>query len=427
MQHDKRLRDYKQAQMKGKVVLVRVDHNVVKKGVVVDPYRIEATIPTLMNIALKGGLPVLMTHVGRPKDKKTNRIVINQGDSVGPVVDYLMRRLDLRIEVPQYDFPKEGGLKGLGIEAVESVKRLKEGKCDMVYLPNTRWFEGEEAKDERKDIFAKELGELGEVFVNDAFGSWQAHVSTYYITKHLPSYAGSLIQAEVSNLYKLYEAKRPFVVVIAGNKYDTKIGPLNALYDLADYIILGGVIYNAYLGAKYNLTISGLSDEDKQLAKDLVSKDKDKGKVIELNCLVENTSSDPKDVNSAHMITIQQAIDKKNLGEILDIHASSFSEKRITDILLDAKTIFINAVMGYMPYYTQGTKAMFELVYKNKQADIFLAGGDTLNEFKNLCPGEYIKASSDPKTCFFTGGGAVLTALEQGSPFGLRPVEAVSE
>lgn len=423
----RRLRDYKQAQMKDKVVLLRVDHNVVKKGKVVDPYRIEATIPTILNIAIRGGLPVLMTHVGRPKDKKANRIIIKKDDSVEPLVEYLTRRLDLKIEVPDYQFPTEGGLESLGEEAKRAVKRLRARECDMLYLPNTRWFEGEEAKDEKRDQFVKELSELGDVFVNDAFGSWQAHASTYHIAKKLPSYAGSLLQKEVSNLYRLYEPKRPFVAIVAGSKYDTKIGPINALYELADYIVLGGVVYNAFLCAKYDLNINGVTEEDKALAKELVSKDALKNKILPLKYLVENPNDDIKNTSSAIKISLEEAISKKNLGAILDIQRIAFDEKQVKEVLLSAKTIFINAVMGLMPFYPEGSKALFELVYQNKEADKFLAGGDTLQEFRNLCPGEYMKASEDPKTLFFTGGGAVLTAFEQGSPFGLKPIEVLSE
>lgn len=427
MSNTRRLRDYKKADMNGKVVLLRVDHNVVKKGKIIDPYRIEATIPTILNIAIRGGLPVLMTHVGRPKDKKTNTIIIKKDDSVEPVVEYLKRRLDLKIEIPDYQLPAEGGITSLGEEAERAIRRLKARECDMIYLPNTRWFEGEEAKDEKRDRFVNELSEIGDVFVNDAFGSWQAHVSTYHIAGRLPSYAGSLLQKEVSNLYKLYEPKRPFLAVIAGSKYDTKIGPINALYDLADYIILGGVVYNAYLCAKYDLNISGVTEEDKTLAKELVSKDALKNKIIPLNYLVENPSDDIKNTGSAMKISLEEAIYKKNLGAILDTQRISFDEKQVKEVILSSKTIFINAVMGLMPFYPEGSKALFELVYQNKEADKFLAGGDTLQEFRNLCPGEYMKASEDPRTCFFTGGGAVLTALEQGSPFGLKPLEILSE
>ncbi|MFN3533836.1 MAG: phosphoglycerate kinase [Desulfatiglandales bacterium] len=427
MEGHMRLRDYKKAEIRGKVVLVRVDHNVVKKGKVVDPYRIEATIPTLVNIALKGGMPVLMTHVGRPKDKKSGKIMIREEESVRPVVEYLRNRLDLEIYLLEYEIPSEGGIGSLGDVAKGAVDGLRSGRWDMVYLPNTRWFEGEEAKDEKRDRLAKELSSLGELFVNDAFGSWQAHVSTYYVTQYLPSYAGSLLQREVKALKRLYEPKRPFVAVIAGSKYDTKIGPINVLYDLADHLILGGVIYNAYLGAKYDLEITGVSPEDKELARDLVNRDREKGKILELKGLVENRGPDLKDMSNKYEITLQEAVERKHLGAILDVGGFSFEDRELRGVLLSAKTIFVNAVMGLMPHYPEGSRALYKLVYENREAEKFLAGGDTLQEFRNLCPGDYMKASEDPKTCFFTGGGAVLTAIEQGSPFGLKPIGVLSE
>lgn len=423
---EKKVRDYKDAQMRGKVVLLRVDHNVVKKGKVIDPYRIEATIPTILNIALRGGLPILMTHVGRPKDKKSGKIFMKAEESVTPVAEYLQRRLDIRIGSPEYP-SDEGGIGVLGQAALEAVADLKAGKWDMLYLPNIRWFEGEEAKDEKKDSFAKELAALGDLFVNDAFGSWQAHVSTYHVARLLPSYAGSLMMKEVLNLKRLMEPKRPFLAIIAGSKYDTKIGPLNALYEKADKLILGGVMYNAYLAAKYDLEIQGVLEEDKELAKTLVERDKKEGKLVELNNLVESPLEDPKEANKARVVDLEEMKGQKSLGAITDLNPSSYEDSKVKDAILSAKTIFVNAVMGWTPYYNEGSKALFHLLFKNKDAEKFLAGGDTLQEFRRLCPGEYLEAQDDPKVYFFTGGGAVLTAIEQGTPFGLKPLEPLLE
>ncbi|MFO7459838.1 MAG: phosphoglycerate kinase, partial [Desulfatiglandales bacterium] len=284
---DPRLRVFQQADMKGKVVLVRVDHNVVKKGGIKDPYRIEATFPTLYSIAEKGGRPVLMTHVGRPKDKKTGKITCSKDDSVQSIVQYLEQKLGIRIHVPDLPADPEKGI--VDLPSIEGpLKDLKLGKTGMIYLPNTRWFQGEESKGSEREDFTKWLAKLADVFVNDAFGSWQAHATTFDAAKALPSFAGALLQKEIARLRDVLEPERPYLAVIAGAKYDTKIGPVKALYEKADRLILGGLLYNTYLSAKLGVTVQGVSKDDADLAMDLVRLDGKEKKIIQMPYLVES-------------------------------------------------------------------------------------------------------------------------------------------
>lgn len=220
-----------EADLFGKVVLVRLDHNVVKKGKIKDPMRIDATIPTLLHIFKKGGLPVLMSHVGRPYDKTTGQINISELEGVEPIVEYLSQKLQLRGLIPELKASDGFGIAELG-PLGESIARLKHGECDFVYLPNTRWFKGEEAKDERADVFAKNLAGYADAYINDAFGSWQPHASTYHITKYLPSFAGLLMQKEIASLDKVFAPKRPLVAVVAGSKFDTRSDPLPLFWRL---------------------------------------------------------------------------------------------------------------------------------------------------------------------------------------------------
>ncbi len=419
------IRDYRQGELKGKVVLLRVDHNVVKRGKIIDPFRIESTFCTIFNIIARGGYPVLMTHVGRPRDKKTGQIMIKEDESVHPVVEYLKRRLDIEIFVPEFEIRDTQGLslEGKGIE--ELLGKLKNGDVAMVYLPNIRWFKGEEAKDDSRQVFVEQLKRVGEVFINDAFGSWQAHASTYDIAKVLPSYAGSLMIKEVSNLNGVLEPERPFVAIIGGSKYDTKIGPLKALYKRADKVLLGGLMYNAYVAAKYDISIRGVEEEDKILAKELVALEEKEKKLLEPKWLVENQGEDPKDVKRATPVNIEDLGGRKGLGFVLDVMPESLQDPHVKDAILGAKTIFVNAVMGLMPHYPHGSKELYSLICSNKGARLYFGGGDTLQEFRSLCPKEYLEEMENPRTYFFTGGGAVLTALEQGTPFGIKPVEAL--
>lgn len=418
-----KLRVIQDADMKDKVVLVRVDHNVVKKGKIKDPYRIDATFCTLYEIAKKGGRPILMTHIGRPRDKKTGRIRCSSDESVRPIVEYLEKKLPVKIHVPEFQIDPEKGILHIDDSIRPKIEELKRGKIDMIYLPNTRWFQGEEAKGKEREEFTEELSSLAEIYINDAFGSWQPHASTYDIAKRLPSYAGILMQKEVSNLDKVLYPERPFVAIVAGAKYDTKIGPVKVLYEKADRLILGGVMYNTYLCAKYDIRIKGVSEEDIELAKELVEMDKKKKKILELPEVIESEDLERKE-GMYRKVSLEELKKKGSASYIVDIAPDSYAQ--IKEEIEKAKTIFVNAVMGLMPYFFEGSKALYELISRNQNAIKLFAGGDTLQELKELCPGVYLKGIDSPdQYYFFTGGGSVLKAIEQGSPFGLEPVRVL--
>src|SRR5512134_3294453 len=276
------------ADLQGKVVLVRFDHNVVKGGAIRDPFRIDRTIGTLFHIVDRGGRPVMMTHVGRPRDKKTGAISCRPEESVEPIVRYLEQKLHTKLYIPDFPRDPERGINGIDTSVNLAIRELRERKIGGIYLPNTRWFQGEETGGELRERFALQLAGLADIYVNDAFGSWQSHASTYDITRHLPSYAGFLLQQEIVNLSRVLNPERPFVAVVAGAKYDTKIKPLYAIYEKVDRLILGGVIYNTFLCAKYDVKIRGVSDDDITLAKELVEKDRAHGKILELPFVVES-------------------------------------------------------------------------------------------------------------------------------------------
>ena len=416
------------ADLKDKVVLVRVDHNVVKKGIIHDPYRIDATIGTLYYIAAKGGKIILMSHVGRPKDKKTGEIDIDDNTSVQPILDYLKTKLHINFQTPEFFAHENDGYLGLETSVNHMIKDLKNNQIDGVYLPNTRWFYGEERADEFGDRFANQLAGLADIFVNDAFGSWQAHASTVGVTKYLPSYAGLLMQKEINNLNRVFNPKSPFIAVVAGSKFNTKINSLYALLDKADYLVLGGVIYNAYLCAKYNIKIKGVSDEDMETAKKFVEySTKYSEKLIELPYIIESDTLDGCFEGKYRTHNIHSLKEGTELNFVLDVAKESFENKKIKEIFLSANSIFVNAVMGFTPHFNEGTIALDELVDQNKDAVKLYGGGDTMQELKRLLPGLYIVALDNPKYYIFTGGGAVLKAIEQGNVYGLEPVKALQE
>jgi len=414
------------ADLKGKIVLVRVDHNVVKKGIIHDPYRIDATIGTLFYIIAKGGKIILMTHVGRPKDKKTGDIKISFESSVQPIVDYIQTKLHITLGVPDFHQYDNKGYIGIETSVNHMIRDLKEDKIDGIYLPNTRWFSGEEAKGEEAERFAYQLAGLADIYVNDAFGSWQPHASTVTVTKYLPSYAGFLMQKELQNLDRIYKPERPFVAVVAGAKFDTKIDSLNALLKVADQLVLGGVIYNAYLCAKYGFEIKGIEAEDMEHAKAFVEFAKQyPGKMIELPYIIESDVLEGRLEGQYRKLDIKDIKPGTKLNYVLDVAKESFLEKNVLEVFHNAKTVFVNAVMGYTPYFNEGTIALDQLIDENLEAVKLYGGGDTMQELKRLLPGLYIVALDNPKYYIFTGGGAVLKAIQEGTYEGLEPVKAL--
>ena len=414
------------ADVESKIVLLRVDHNVVKKGIIQDPYRIDQTIGTIFNIVERGGRPIIMTHIGRPKDK-SGKITIDQSTSVEPIAEYLERKLHTRIFCPRFRPEGDAGIKSIDTSINLAIRDLKEKRVGAIYLPNTRWFQGEESETEKKEAFALQLAGLADVYVNDAFGSWQPHVSTYDITRYLPSFAGYLMQKEIQNLNQVLTPERPFIAVVAGAKYNTKIGPLNEIYKKVDKLILGGLIYNTYLCAKYDVSIEGIEPEDVEAAKNLVKMDKNHHKIMELPYLYESDTMEGKIEGKYRIRALNEFNKGKKFKYILDIAQESFSDPTISDTLDSAKTIFVNAVMGYTPYFTEGSAALDSKIDHNTNANKLYGGGDTLQEFKNLCPGLYLSTLDNSKYYFFTGGGTVLKAIEEGTPYGLAPVKALIE
>ena len=423
----KRLPLIQEAELNGKIVLLRCDHNVVSKGVIKDTFRIEQSLGTLYHIIDRGGRPILMTHVGRPKDKKTGKITCSKNESVEPIVEYLKHKLHTDFFIPECTIDPELGISSIGNSVFRAIGDLKDRKIGGIYLPNTRWFRGEEDEGFFRDNLAVYLSDLADIYVNDAFGSWQPHVSTYDVTKFLPSYAGFLMQDDIVNLNRVTNLEPPFLAVVAGSKYDTKIGPLTKIYEKADHVILGGVLYNAYLCAKYDISIKGIADDDIKAAHDLVIKDRTQNKILEMPYIIESDILEEKAEGKHRTLALSDFKSGDSYNFVLDIDPRSFEDKQVSEAILNAKTVFVNAVMGLTPQFPHGSRALYCEITKNTVGRKMFGGGDTLQELKKLCPGTYLSYLDDPEYYFFTGGGTVLKAIEQGSPYGLKPVEALIE
>ena len=424
---DARLPLIQNADLRDKIVLVRVDHNVVKNGEIHDPYRIDATIGTLYNIVERGGRLILMSHVGRPRDKETGRIKVENNTSIQPIVDYLERKLHTKFSAPQFPVDPDVGIRQVDTSINWHIRDLRAHRIGGIYLPNTRWFEGEEATGETRERFALQLAGLADVFVNDAFGSWQPNASTYDVARYLPSYAGFLMQKELIFLKQVLEPERPFVAVVAGAKYDTKIGPLNEIYKKVDHLLLGGVIYNTFLCAKYDVRVAGVGKDDIRAAKELVRQDRQNKKIVELPFVVESDILEGRVEGKFRTLDVRNFKPGEEYRYLLDVAPESFDAPGVANVISSAKTILVNAVMGFTPHFYEGSKELDQTIDRNWQAQKLYGGGDTLQEFKNLSPGLYLAAMDDAKYYFFTGGGTVLKAIEEGSPYGLEPVKALME
>lgn len=422
------LKSVREADLRDKIVLLRVDHNVVKKGFIHDPYRIEVTFPTLFNIVSRGGKLIIMTHNGRPKNKNTGEIDASEGSSIEPIVEYLKKKLQINFVIPQLKANGKAGITDFMDDLKPVVDQLRNNEIEGIYLPNTRWFAGEEDKGELAEAMANDLASIADLFVNDAFGSWQAHTSTYKIAEKLPSYAGFLMEKEINNLERIFKPNRPFIAVVAGAKFDTKIEPLYALLREADYLVLGGVIYNAYLSAKYGFQINGISEEDIEHARKFVQYSADfPGKIVELKYIIESDTMDGKIDGKYRKHNILMLEKGTKLNFVLDIAKESFNDPEVHSIFHKAHTIFVNAVMGYTPHFNEGTIALDELIDDNPQGIKLYGGGDTLQELKRLLPGLYIMAIDSPNYYIFTGGGAVLKAVESGNAFGIKPISLLTQ
>jgi phosphoglycerate kinase len=202
---------------------------------------------------------------------------------------------------------------------------------------------------------------------------------------------------------------------------------LTEIYKKVDNLILGGIIYNTFLCAKYNIRMKGVEESDIELARGLVEQDKVEKKIVELPMLVETDTLAGRFEGRYRTINVKEFAEGQQFGYVVDVDPASFEAPEVHKVLESAKTIFVNAVMGMMPAFWHGTSKMDEAIDRNSTAQKFFGGGDTLQEFKSLWPGLYQAALDSAKYYLFTGGGTVLKVLEEGDPFSLPTVRALIE
>lgn len=370
----------------GKKVLLRVDFNVPLNGKeILDDNRITEALPTINYIIGKGGALILMSHLGRPEGK------VNAKYSLKPVYEHLKKLLPNNKVLFSKDV--------VGEDAVKKADKLNMG--EVLLLENLRFEKGEEENDVK---FCKKLASLGEVYINDAFGtSHRKHASTYGLAKLLPSGIGFLIEKELKIICgTLEKPKHPFVVVLGGAKVSDKIDIVNHLLDKADYILIGGGMAFTFLKAKGFSVGNSLVDEEKiEFAKQfLLQAEKQGVKVLlPVDHCVGKTVDD----------TVAQYVKTENVPDgFMGLDIGEKTAKMYYKIIKKSKTVIWNGPMGVYKEtckaFNQGTYIVAKALAKSKGVSI-VGGGDSASAV--------FDCGFDKKiTHISTGGGASLKLFE---------------
>ncbi len=389
------LNTVKEADLKGKRVLCRVDFNVpVKNGVVTDDTRIKAALPTLEYILSQGASLVVMSHYGRPKGQK------NSDFSMAPIASVFEKELGRKVILAP---------DVIGDEVEELVSSLKMG--DVLLLENVRWYKEEEANDPE---FAKTLASYGDVYVNDAFGTaHRAHASTEGVAHYLPSYAGLLIEKEVKFMAPLLEnPEHPFVAIIGGSKVSSKISVLSSLVKTCDTIVIGGGMAYTFLKVLGHEVGKSLVEEDYfEVAKDFLKKAEDKG--VKVILPVDHLCAENFDENAKPVYVDSVDIPSSLMG--LDIGKKTVD--LICDALKDAKNVVWNGPMGVFEFaeFAKGTEAVAKALAESSAVSV-VGGGDSVAAINKFGLADKISHVS-------TGGGASLEFLEGKTLPGIAALE----
>lgn len=371
----------------GKRVIVRCDFNVPlsDSGEITDDTRIIATLPTISNLISRGARVVLMSHLGRPDGKADMKYSLKP---VAERLSFLLHKEVVFISAPEV----------VNAEIQKAAEALKPG--DVMLLENVR-FREEETKNGK--VFSKELADLADIFVNDAFGSsHRSHSSTVGIAAYIPAVSGFLVEKEISYLGRALEnPKRPFTAVIGGSKVSDKILVLDNLLTKVDTLLIGGGMAYTFIKALGFEIGKSLFEADKTtLALELIQKAKDKG--VKLLLPLDTLASKAFSNESAFIEVSIDQIPKDMIG--LDIGSKTIALFR--EILLNSGTIIWNGPMGVfeLSNYANGTFAVAKAMAESGAITI-IGGGDSAAAVHQF-------GLADKMSHISTGGGASLEFLE---------------
>ena len=379
----------------GKRCLVRVDFNVPleeKDGamVITDATRIEETLPTLKYLIEKGAKIILCSHLGRPKGQ------VDPKQSLRPVAGALSALLGV---------PVEFSGTSVGPEAEAMAMALPNG--GVLLLENVRFHAGEEKNDV---ALSKQFAALGDVFVNDAFGSaHRAHSSTAGVAAFLPAVSGLLMEKELTCMHdELQNPDRPFVVILGGAKVSDKINVINALLEKADTIIIGGGMAYTFRKLVQGITLgkSLYKPEWEPIAQAAIDKARERG--VKFLIPVDALITDNFDFGAMQVGETRFTAPGENIPdgwEGVDIGPESV--KLFSAEIANARTILWNGPMGVFEIKAcaKGTFDIAEAIAANTRAKTIIGGGDSVKAVKKAGVG-------DRMTFISTGGGASLELLE---------------
>jgi len=385
-----RMKTLDQYNFAGKKALVRVDFNVPlnDRYEITDDTRIKATVPTVQKILNDGGAAILMSHLGRPKSGPEEKFSLKH--LVNPLGVIFGRTVKFADDC-------------IGEQAVELAASLQPG--EILLLENLRFYKEEEKGDEE---FAKKLARLGDVWVNDAFGTaHRPHASTTIVGKFMSDkVCGYVMQAELENAQRvLDQADRPFTAIMGGAKISDKILIIEKLLDKVDNLIIGGGMTYTFTKAKGGRIGKSLLEADKQeLALELIEKAKANG--VNIVMPVDTVIADKFAPDAERQTVPYDQIPDDWQG--LDIGPETV--KKFVEVIETSKTILWNGPMGVFefPAFAVGTNAIAEAVVKATEqngAFSLIGGGDSASAINNAGYGERVSYVS-------TGGGALLEYME---------------
>ncbi|MGN0132633.1 MAG: phosphoglycerate kinase [Lachnospiraceae bacterium] len=385
--------------VKGKRVLVRCDFNVpLKNGEITDETRINAALLTIQKLLNDGGKVILCSHLGKVKNGP------NEGESLAPVAKRLSEKLGKEVNfVADYNVTGEA--------ATAAVAAMKEG--DVVLLQNTRFRGKEETKPtEAGEAFAKELADLADVYVCDAFGSaHRAHASVAVVTKYISEKGGEnavgyLMQKEIDFLGNAVENPvRPFVAILGGAKVADKLNVINNLLEKCDTLIIGGGMAFTFLKAQgYEVGNSLVDNEKLDYCKEMMDKAEKLGKKLLLPIDTTIAANFPDPIDGPIDVQVVDADKIPSDMEGLDIGTKT--AELYADAVKSAKTVVWNGPMGVFenPTLAKGTIAVAKALAET-DATTIIGGGDSAAAVNQL-------GFADKMSHISTGGGASLEFLE---------------
>jgi len=385
--------------VKGKRVLVRCDFNVpLKEGKITDETRIVAALPTIKKLLADGGKVILCSHLGKVKNGP------NEGESLAPVAERLSEKLGKPVNfVSDYNVT--------GDAATKAVADMKEG--DVVLLQNTRFRGKEETKPgDAGEAFAKELADLADVYVCDAFGSaHRAHASVAVVTKYITEKGGEnavgyLMQKEIDFLGNAVENPvRPFVAILGGAKVADKLNVINNLLEKCDTLIIGGGMAFTFLKAQgYEIGNSLVDEEKLDYCKEMMAKAEKLGKKLLLPIDTGVASGFPNPIDGP--VDVEYVDSDKIPADKEGLDIGPKTQELFANAVKSAKTVVWNGPMGVFenPTLAKGTIAVAKALAET-DATTIIGGGDSAAACNQL-------GFADKMSHISTGGGASLEFLE---------------